>query len=159
MPTDKIITYDVKATENGTKITYIGSNNYTNDNVMALTGKLRNSAGMDIGYLRFISSLEEPNKEILKTSLGILGLGLIVVVITTIMSLILANSIVKPMKELISVATKMADGQYKIRSELNTPDEFGQLGSTLNSMAEEIIKREQIKMTLYHQYHMNLEHR
>lgn len=145
MPTDKIITYDVKAAENGTKITYIGSNNYTNDNVMALTGKLRNSAGMDIGYLRFISSLEEPNKEILKTSLGILGLGFIVVIITTIMSLILANSIVKPMKELISVATKMADGQYKIRSELNTPDEFGQLGSTLNSMAEEIIKREQIK--------------
>ncbi|WP_455256900.1 ATP-binding protein [Peptoniphilus asaccharolyticus] len=145
MPTNTIITYDVKSAENGVKSTFIGSNSYTNDKVMALTGKLRNSAGMDIGYLRFISSLEEPNKEILKTSLGILGLGVVVIAITTVMSLILANSIVKPMEELISVAAKMADGQYKIRSELNTPDEFGQLGKTLNSMAEEILKREQIK--------------
>lgn len=145
LPTDKISTGDVISAEKGNFSTFVGSNNYTDDQVMSLTGRLHNRAGMGVGYLRFITSMEETNRSILKTSLIILGLGIVVIGITTIMSLILARSIVRPMEELISVAEKMADGQYKVRSELNTEDEFEQLSNTLNVMAEEILKREQIK--------------
>src|SRR5699024_11021167 len=79
------------------------------------------------------------------TSLTILLLSFLVILVTTFVSFLLANSIVKPIKELTTVANKMADGQYKVRSTVNTDDELGQLSATLNTMAEEILKKEQIK--------------
>lgn len=145
LPTDQVLSVDIRSAEKGSINSYVGSNSYTKDQVMAVSGRLHNKAGEGVGYLRFVASLEDTNKQILKMSASVAGLGLIVISITTIMSLFLAKSIVNPMAKLISVAEKMADGQYKVRAELNSNDEFEQLGNTLNSMAEEIIKREQIK--------------
>ncbi len=71
--------------------------------------------------------------------------GLIVIIISGLVSILLANSIVKPLVEVTGVAEKLADGQYKVRSNIKLDDEIGRLSNTLNYMAEEILKREQIK--------------
>ncbi|SHG97653.1 Signal transduction histidine kinase [Anaerosphaera aminiphila DSM 21120] len=145
LPSNPVETADVKGARNGKRVSYVGSSNYTNEMVMSIAEPLKNSSGEVIGYLRFISSMEEANKAILKTTLTMGLFGLVVVLITMFMSYLLANSIVKPIKELTSVAEKMVDGQYKVRSTVKTNDELGQLSKTLNTMAEEIIKRDQIK--------------
>lgn len=145
MPTDPITSSDVKYAKNGTITSWVGSNNYTDEITMAVTGVLKNQNGDIIGYLRFISSLEEVNISIFKTAVVIVLFGLLVILITAIMSLILARSIVKPIVELKNVAEKMANGQYKVHSNVNSKDELGQLSKTLNTMAQEIVKKEQIK--------------
>ncbi len=49
----------------------------------------------------------------------------------------------------------MADGQLKVRSSKRFDDEIGRLSDTLNYMAEELIKKEQLKMISYLLYPMN----
>ena len=71
-------------------------------------------------------------------SIGVVLLGLL-------LSIILANSIINPIKYLNQVAEKMGDGNLSIRSKINSRNEIGQLSNTLNFMADEISRREQLK--------------
>lgn len=145
IPDDAVDTSDLVNARSSGISSWVGYNKYADEMIMAVTGALKNNNGDIIGYLRFISSMEEANAAILRTSLTIGLLSLLVVAITTFVSVLLANSIVRPIKELTTVANKMADGQYKVRSTVDTEDEIGQLSRALNSMAEEILKKEQIK--------------
>ncbi len=138
-------TSDVINARNGKIASWVGSSEFTDESIMVITGPLKNNKSETIGYLRFISSMDRVNSAIIRTSLTIFLLSLLVIFITTLVSIFLANSIVKPIKELTAVANKMADGQYKVRSEIDTDDELGQLSNTLNTMAEEILKKEQLK--------------
>lgn len=142
---EPVETSDLISARSGSIASWVGSNKFADEMIMAITGPLKNNKGDTIGYLRFVSSMDEANDAILRTSLTILLLSLLVILVTTFVSFLLANSIVKPIKELTSVANKMADGQYKVRSTIETDDELGQLSTTLNTMAEEILKKEQIK--------------
>ena len=45
-------------------------------------------------------------------------MGIVVIVISGMVSIFLANSIVKPLQEVTKVAEKMADGQLKVRSNI-----------------------------------------
>ncbi|MDZ7548932.1 histidine kinase dimerization/phospho-acceptor domain-containing protein, partial [Clostridium perfringens] len=56
-----------------------------------------------------------------------------------------SNSIINPIKYLNKVAEKMGSGNLGVRSNLNSENEIGQLSNTLNFMANEIEKREQLK--------------
>ena len=98
-----------------------------------------------IGVLRFISSLREINKIIKNIAKVLIIVGVIVILISGVVSIFLANTIIQPLKEVTKVAEKMADGQLKIRSKKRFDDEIGKLSDTLNYMAEELIKKEQLK--------------
>lgn len=140
-----INTTDVQTALAGKTGMWVGNVDYSDHNVMSVAAPLKNEDGEIIGVLRLVSSLAGANSAILRASFMLLWIGLLVILISAVMSFLIANSIVKPIKELTVVAEKMADGQYKIRSELSSDDELGKLSSTLNTMAEEILKREQIK--------------
>ncbi|MDO5725571.1 MAG: HAMP domain-containing sensor histidine kinase [Tissierellia bacterium] len=142
---EQIHTADVKKAIDGEKGVWIGYSDYTKDKLMAVSMPIINNNGTIIGVLRYISSLEETDFVIKKTSLIFIVFAIIIIIIAMLMSLILSNSIVKPLIGLNKVARKMAQGQYKIRSNLDMDDEIGDLSNTLNYMAEEILKREQIK--------------
>src|SRR5699024_2568796 len=94
---------------------------------------------------RFITSLRETNRSIKNISKIFILIGIIVIFISAIVSLFLANTIVKPLEEVTDVAEKMASGQLKVRSKKRFNDEIGKLSDTLNYMAEELLKKEQLK--------------
>jgi len=98
-----------------------------------------------VGLIRFISSLEATNNGIRDISRFLLILGTIVVAVSGLISVFIANSITKPLKEVTEVAEKMADGQFKVRSQVRVEDEIGRLSHTLNYMAEEIVRKETLK--------------
>ena len=133
----------IQSEENFSIIPY--SSSYTEDYTMSIIGKLKDRNSDVVGFVRLITSMRETNNAILKTSIMLGCFGLFVIIATIIIAYFFARSIVKPMEELKSVAEKLADGQYKVRSNIKSNDELGQLSRTLNSMAEEIIKKEQIK--------------
>ncbi|NMB07561.1 MAG: HAMP domain-containing histidine kinase [Tissierellia bacterium] len=139
-----IDTSDVKDAIEGEKGTWIGSVDYSSSSVMAVSYPLT-VEGRTIGILRFISTLQYVNETIKNVARILLVVGIIVILISGFVSLFLANTIVKPLKEVTDVAEKMADGQLKIRTEKRYDDEIGKLSDTLNYMAEELIKKEQLK--------------
>jgi signal transduction histidine kinase len=81
----------------------------------------------------------------LKTEGIFILIGLLVILIVGTVSVFLANTIVVPLQEITSVAQKMAKGNFQIRSQKTRDDEIGKLSDTLNYLADEIVKKEQLK--------------
>lgn len=132
-----------KAIETG-KGVWVGNVTYDKSPVMAVAMPLV-AQGKTIGIIRFISSLKRTNQIINQINKLLIAIGILVIIISGIVSLFLANSIVKPLKEVTEVAEKLADGQFKTRSNVKINDEIGRLSKTLNYMADEILRKEQIK--------------
>ncbi|HLR21633.1 MAG TPA: HAMP domain-containing sensor histidine kinase [Tissierellaceae bacterium] len=141
---DNIDTSDILKAKDGEKGVWIGNVDYDDHTVMSVSLPLENQ-DETIGIVRFVTSLEGVNQVINRISALLITMGIVVIIISGIVSWFLANSIVKPLVEVTYVAEKLADGQYKTKSEVKLDDEIGRLSDTLNYMAEEILKREQIK--------------
>ena len=142
--TEPLQTIDIKdALEKG-KGVWTGSVSYSDEPVMAVSMPLL-YRDETVGLIRFISSLEATNNVIRDISRFLLILGTVVVAVSGIISVFIANSITKPLKEVTEVAEKMADGQFKVRSQVRVEDEIGRLSHTLNYMAEEIVRKETLK--------------
>lgn len=141
---EPIMTNDVVRALDSSSTIWVGNVDYYSSPVMA-TSMLLKEYGEPIGVLRFITSLEETNKTIKRVTVLLSLIAVNVIVISGFVSVFLADTIVKPLVEVTQVAEKMADGQLKVRSRLEVEDEIGKLSNTLNYMASEIIKREQIK--------------
>src|SRR5699024_7513615 len=141
---DNIDTSDILKAKDGEKGVWIGNVDYDDHTVMSVSLPLENQ-DETIGIVRFVTSLEGVNQVINRISALLITMGIVVIIISGIVSWLLANSIVIPLVEVTYVAEKLADGQYKTKSEVKLDDEIGRLSDTLNYMAEEILKREQIK--------------
>lgn len=141
---DNKVLPDIKKAIDGEKGVWIGKVDYNVDTVMSVSIAIKDHDRV-IGIIRFITSLKETNYIIKTISILLLWMGIAVLFISGAVSIFLANSIVKPLQEVTKVAEKMADGQLKVRSNINLQDEIGKLSNTLNYMAEELIKKEQIK--------------
>lgn len=137
-------TRDVKEALEGRKGTWIGNVSYDTEKVMAVSYPLT-SRNQIVGVLRFITSLREVNKDIGRISTLFIYIGGLVIFLSGCISIIIANTIVYPLREVTGVAAGMAAGNLSLRSAKRHEDEVGQLSDTLNYMAQEILKRDQLK--------------
>ena len=145
MPKDNNIdTGDVIAALDGMKGKWIGAVPYDSDRVMAISYPLIVD-GEIIGIIRFISSVQAVNKEIRSIAFIFIVIGMLVMLFSMGLSIVIANGIIDPIRHVTYIAGKMADGDFDIRSTRRSPDEIGKLSDTLNYMADEILKREQLK--------------
>lgn len=135
---------DIDRALEGNSSRWIGKVDYYDKNIMAVSYPLETD-GEIIGIIRFITSLEEIDGIIRNIMLIFSSISLVVVLLGLLLSIILANSIINPIKYLNQVAEKMGDGNLSIRSKINSRNEIGQLSNTLNFMADEISRREQLK--------------
>ncbi len=136
---------DVQTAIGGQKGVWIGNVDYASKPVLSVSMPIMGQFNEIIGVIRFTTSLNETNRLLNMINTFMVMVGLVIVGLSTAVSVLLSNSIAKPLKSLNKVAEKMADGQYKVRSNIDLNDEIGQLSDTLNYMAEEIVKKEQIK--------------
>ncbi len=93
---------------------WIGKVDYDDSRVMAVSYPLK-SDNKIVGILRFITSLRYVNNDIANISLEFLLIGLVVIFISGLVSLFLANSITEPIKELTDIANKMASGTLRLK--------------------------------------------
>lgn len=126
------------------KGTWIGKVPYDSSGIMAVSSALiiDNST---IGVLRFITTLREVDNDVYAVSRVFITIGLVVTAVSVLLSFLLSNSIVNPLKKVTEVAAKMASGDFHVRSIKSYNDEIGKLSDTLNYMAEEIDKRDRLK--------------
>lgn len=139
-----IQTGDIPQALTGSTGRWIGKQAGTGEDVMAVTRMIQING--DKSYLvRYVTSLELVNQKLFYITLVSTGIGIIILIVVLIVSVGLANSIVKPINNIINVSTLMAKGDFNVRIKGNYPHEIGDLASTLNYMADEIVQSNQVK--------------
>ncbi|EHQ90823.1 HAMP domain-containing sensor histidine kinase [Desulfosporosinus youngiae] len=142
IPPGHAVTNDIQDALNGKTGTWIGSLN--GQKVMAVAHPLMADNEI-VGALRFITSLSAVDQDIQNTAYIFVSIGLAVVLVAGLISVFLANTIIIPLQEVTAVAQEMAGGNFQARSKKTHEDEIGKLSDTLNYMADEIVKKEQLK--------------
>lgn len=134
----------VQALSGGSSSRWVGEVDYDEYKVMALSEPLVIN-GEVVGVIRFITSLQNIDKDINSLVMFFIGISIVVLIIGVMISLVIANGIIRPIKGLTEVAGKMAMGDLYVRSNSTSKDEIGKLSNTLDYMAKEILNREQLK--------------
>ncbi|WHX47117.1 HAMP domain-containing sensor histidine kinase [Paenibacillus woosongensis] len=116
----------------------------TGEWVMAVSTPLQ-VRGENRYIVRYVTSLEDVNAKLMNMTLLSVGVGSAVLALVTLFSIGLANSIVKPINNIRAVSAQMAKGKFDARIKGNYKYELGELAATLNYMAEEIVRSNQIK--------------
>ncbi|AOZ91080.1 sensor histidine kinase [Paenibacillus crassostreae] len=143
-PDTTITTSDIPQAISGDFGRWVGRQPSTDEDVMAVS-KLLQMNGEEPYILRYTTSLTTVNDKLFDVTMLSTGIGVAVLAIVLAFSLGLANSIVKPLNNITAVSALMAKGKYKVRVKGDYRYELGELASTLNHMAEEIVRSNQIK--------------
>ncbi|MFD0678197.1 MULTISPECIES: sensor histidine kinase [unclassified Paenibacillus] len=141
---EQLLTKDVQAAAQGATSRWIGTNPLTGERILAVSTPLQWNS-QSIAVLRYITSLEAVDRVIRTISSIALVIGLIILAAVTLISMALANSIVKPLQHITTASSLMAKGHFDTRLDETYRHELGELARTLNYMAEEIVKTDNLK--------------
>lgn len=98
-----------------------------------------------IGVIRSITSLSHVNEDINRRT-GVFAIFSVLSLIIGFVSLYyFANKFLKPINKLTSLASKLSDGQYKTKSNMNYYGEIGELAKTMDELSDNIVEKEQLK--------------
>ena len=140
----EINTPDVEAAFNNKFEAYINSDEETGEKMMSVSRPLMKYSLID-GAVRYTVSLEKIDDMIRTYSVASLFVSIALLLFLIIMAMLISKSIVNPIHKLTAVAREMADGDFEIRAEKYYEDEIGELADTLNYMAEEITRTDNVK--------------
>ena len=96
------------------------------------------NAGNIIGVIRTSLSLEDIDRLLTKLYYHVVQISLVIILIALLGALLISNSIVRPIKNLISAARKVASGDFGVRVFLKNRDELGELAGSFNRMNAEM---------------------
>lgn len=137
-------TSDVLQARNGSVSKWIGRQPGTGELVMAVSSPLQVNGGNEL-IIRYVTSLELVNDKLLNITLLAVIVGLVVLAVVLLFSMGLANSIVRPINIIQAVSSQMAKGDFDVRVKGDYPHELGDLAATLNFMAQEIVRSNELK--------------
>jgi signal transduction histidine kinase len=99
-----------------------------------------NSDGEIIGML-FVGTPEQPFIELQQNiKAHTILIGFLSIVLALVVSFVLSETIISPIKKLKSAAEKISSGDYNIYVNVNSNDEIGELAKAFNKMAEDVRK-------------------
>ncbi len=131
------------ATE-GQVASWRGRNDATGELIMSVSAPLY-QAGAINGVLRYSTSIEAVGQRIQEYLLYAYLIGIIILIGALYLSTLMSNRIIRPIYELKNVADSIASGDLAARAHDYDQDEIGELAETINYMAEEINKTENLK--------------
>lgn len=142
---ERLETRDVMAAKKGYTESWTGKNNLTRERIMAVSAPLVDKDNNIIGIVRYVTSLEKANNTIGLITILSMGFFFLMVIIIVITGLLFSKTIIEPINEINKIAKKMAAGKFSERIVADYNDEIGELGSTLNYLAEEIVESTKLK--------------
>lgn len=98
-----------------------------------------------IGVLRTISDTRVVRKDIARQMRVFILLGVFSLIAWMLLLYYFADKLLKPINKLTSLASKLSDGQYNQKSNMEYFGEIGELAKTMDELSENIIKKEEIK--------------
>ncbi|MEK4347144.1 sensor histidine kinase [Paenibacillus sp. FSL P4-0184] len=135
---------DVQAAIKGQPGSWKGEDPVTEEAIFTVSYPLQ-AKGNIVGEVRFITSLTETIHTVNQIAVLLIGVGLLVIGIVTLLGLLLSWTITRSIKDLKQAADQMSEGDFSIRVQKRYQDELGSLADTLNMMASRISKSEQLK--------------
>lgn len=135
---------DVQSAIKGQPGSWKGADPNTGEAIYAVSYPLQ-ANGNIVGGVRFITSLTETIHTVKQITVLLIGVGIIVIGIVTLLGLLLSWTITRSIKDLKQAADQMTEGDFSIRVHKRYQDELGSLADTLNMMASRISKSEQLK--------------
>ena len=145
MPSDEMHLEDVHLAQNASD--GISTNIYrTSLGEKVLTATCIIKPEIDSIYaIRLVTSLEKVDGEI-NIMVALAFLVAVAIVLFSVMSgMYFVRSIVRPIRDIEASAARISKGQFGVRIENNYNDELGRLCDTINNMARELGKSEELK--------------
>ena len=124
---------------------YFKGKNSEGERIIACTTVIYNSSGEYLGAYRWLSSMEVVHKRTVWAVVSVALIGVIVLSLCFISGLYFIKSIVRPIRNVSTVARKIAGGDFENRLAIEKNDEIGELCDTINYMATELSRAETIK--------------
>jgi two-component system, NtrC family, sensor kinase len=114
-----------------------------NDWYISAYAPIRNLNSRTIGML-YVGSLERPYKDYLWRNLYVfLGITLAAMGLISIVSMIVAHQISRPIRAMAEAAKKITEGDYSQKVEISSDDEIGFLANNFNTMVSELVRAHQ----------------
>ncbi len=140
----KVVAEDVERALAGKLSSTTAVDKSTGERIMYMSYPLMSSGKIE-GVLRFVTSLSEVDEITKRITYIFASIGLVVIAISSLISIKISNSIVKPVKEVTNMAKRIAEGNFNERLNIHRKDEIGTLSMAFNSMTEEILKNDKLK--------------
>ncbi len=140
------VTSDItEAIETQMLATFTGVNPATGERVMAVSSPLIYSNGEVIGVLRFVTSLEKVDRQILFFAVTVLVVGAVLLLVVYGSGRYYVRSILLPVSEITATAKRIAAGGYGVQIQRQYDDEIGELTDTINDMSNKISQSEKMQ--------------
>ncbi len=135
---------DFNRAREGVVATWRGRNRSTGERVMSVSAPLY-QAGQVNGVIRYTTSVEAVSQRVNEYLISAYFIGLIILLLVLYLSTLMSNRVIRPIYELKDVADSIAAGDLSARARQYDRDEIGELAETINYMAAEIKKTENLK--------------
>ena len=134
-----------KAVETRYPEPYMGKDPNTGERIMAVSSPMIFSNGEVIGVLRYVTSVQKVDKQIILVgAISMLALlGVLIVVMCS--SYYYLRSIMNPVAEITEKAQRIASGSYGVVIKTPYKDEIGELAETINEMSSKIAQNEKMQ--------------
>lgn len=103
------------------------------------------SFSSEYSSVRMVTSLTDIDSNIRTSAIAITIVCFAIILVVVITGLYFAGSIVKPIRQISSIARKFAIGDFSVRISNNSNDEIGDLCMAINHMADELSNAEAMK--------------
>ena len=123
---------------------WIGADPSTGEHIMAASSPLIID-GEVVGVMRYVTSLNKVDKQIIIIVAIALGIGLGILGMVYFSNLYFIRSIVDPVAGITETAKRIAAGSYGVQIEKRYDDEIGALTDTINDMSLKINQSEKMK--------------
>lgn len=111
---------------------------YYGEDMMIVAVPIQTESGQSNGAIVLNAPVQGINKFLTRIYLAIALTGLLALVLTLFLVRRLSRGIVQPLRAMEETAASMAQGRYDKRVEVASEDEVGQLGASLNTLAQEL---------------------
>jgi signal transduction histidine kinase len=115
------------------------------ESVLCKTTLLKNGSGEIFGAVRWVISLRNVNTQSLFVIAIVIAVGLALLSVIIISGMYFINSIVRPIRNVSSLARKIAMGDFENTIEPHANNEIGELCDSINYMASELKRAENLK--------------
>ncbi|MFI3116161.1 MAG: HAMP domain-containing sensor histidine kinase [Clostridia bacterium] len=124
---------------------YMGEDYLTGERVVSTSSPLFYSDGTLLGSIRYVTSLEIVEKQIITNVLLTCAIAIFVFALVIVSNRYFIKSILEPVLKINAVAKEIADGKYGKRLQKIHDDEIGELCDTINHMSDELSRVERMK--------------
>lgn len=134
-----------QAIDTGEISSWRGSNPETGERILAVSSPLVYSDGQIIGVMRYVTSLDLVDSEIMMNIIVAVAIGLAVVAIMGFSNISFIHTIIEHISRVTTMANRISDGSYGIQLEKKRSDEIGELTDAINNMSLKINQAEKLK--------------